>query len=268
MLRRAVTSSLGRALALCVFAGALAAAPASANHVPGATYAGTVFGGGTVSLVVSDDGTQVDFDSAGWSGNGCGTSSAGRDDMPITNHTFSYSDSMSGISGSFPSPGTASGTVRVSLGCNTGDVSWTATTPITWADATVARSGAGQTLGNDVYNQSGKDQTSRSSAKPGQNSSFKIGLQNDGTEQGTVNVDGCGSSSGVHVSYLAGSHNVTQQVRNGVYARQLDPDEHASLKLKMSVAPHANAGKTTCPVKASTAANADVVKAKLKVKPG
>jgi hypothetical protein len=117
---------------LCVVAGLLwfATAPASANHIPGATYTGAAATGGTVELDVSADGSAVTRFVATGVPSPCGGTISknltGR--LPIVNHAFS-SDPADSIpfEGSFPVSGGAAGAVRQSS-CPSPAVGWLAAT--------------------------------------------------------------------------------------------------------------------------------------------
>jgi hypothetical protein len=110
----------------------LAAAPADANHIAGATYTGTVTGGGTVELRVAADGSAVTYFKVagipGFPNKICGLEASATFNAPITNHAFSFG--LTGLrlfAGSFPQPRIATGTVEDSF-CFNGPRTWTATT--------------------------------------------------------------------------------------------------------------------------------------------
>lgn len=127
-----------------VFAIAVAAdplvSPAHANHVAGATYTGTHSAGGTVEFTVSSDGTQI----ATWrvtnvpSGSCTVSEARSRTTTAIAaDHTFNFEEGGqlgSFFRGSFPSIGSASGTLKMTpipaqLTCLTfASQTWTATT--------------------------------------------------------------------------------------------------------------------------------------------
>lgn len=126
-------------LATAVAAGMLAA-PANANHVAGATYTGMHSAGGTVEFTVSSDGTQI----ATWrvtnvpSGSCTVSEARSRTTTAIAaDHTFNFEEGGqlgSFFRGSFPSVGSASGTLKMTpipaqLTCLTfASQTWTATT--------------------------------------------------------------------------------------------------------------------------------------------
>ena len=98
--------------------------PAQANHVPGAAYGGTTSAGGSVELQVSADGAQVVFFRASNVPN-CSPINGfeGRRGYPIAaDHTFSIPPF---VTGAFPSPNAATGTLN--LGGNCTALTWTAT---------------------------------------------------------------------------------------------------------------------------------------------
>lgn len=109
----------------------LAAAPARANHIPGATYTGTAATGGTVSFDVSALGGAITR--FAWNGvpTDCGTSKGNfTRSRPIMEHAFVGGGGLGrlGFSGSFPANQQATGTLSTGGfggGCSVG---WTATT--------------------------------------------------------------------------------------------------------------------------------------------
>ena len=118
-------------VAAVTLASAAFAASAQAFHIPGATYAGTHSGGGSVSLNVSPDGSAVTRFAAtaipapvGQ----CDVTTTGS--IPIIDHRFSAGGFFS-FSGSFPGVQSAQGTFSLSgPPCGSaGPFSWTAATP-------------------------------------------------------------------------------------------------------------------------------------------
>lgn len=112
----------------------LPAWPASANHAPGGTYSGTVAGGGTITFVVSGDGSQIDSMTVeNVEGSTCTFVSASTSGIPIVDHAFNRDTGTVRATGTFPSPGNAQGTVRLyttaPFVCDTGVLNWTATGP-------------------------------------------------------------------------------------------------------------------------------------------
>jgi len=123
-------------LAVIVVVLAVVAPPASANHIAGATYNGTSQGG-TVSFTVTPDGSGISNFNVGGpiQGDFCTFSNITTNyvqPLPITNHTFSDTTAPFTVTGSFPGVQSASGTFRMKTSgpypCDTGDVSWNATT--------------------------------------------------------------------------------------------------------------------------------------------
>jgi hypothetical protein len=264
---------------------ALAAPPvAGAQVVRGATYTGsftTGTPGGTVSVVVSADGTEADFASANWGNNGdCASNSIGRDDMPITNDSFSFFDGGSPvvqIDGFFGQPGVVSGSAQIVGVCNSGLQSWTAETPVVWPDAVLEHAIRGF-AGENVYNATGANQVISHKVRRGRAGAFKVHLENEGTEADAIDVAGCGSSKGFRVKYVQAGENVTTQVRSGQYqTATVDTDESETLKLIIKVTRKAKPGRTkTCKVTGShsgtfrglVAGQVDAVNAKVKVRRG
>jgi Ca2+-binding RTX toxin-like protein len=109
---------------------------ATANHIGGATYNGTVQGGTAMSFSVSGDGSGItSFSVQGpLSGGSCtfsGVSASYPSPLPITNHSFSDTTAPLTFSGSFPGQQSASGTLRIKItnpSCDTGALPWNAST--------------------------------------------------------------------------------------------------------------------------------------------
>jgi PASTA domain-containing protein len=114
---------------------AVATSGARANHIPGATYNGTVTGGSSITFAVSGDGSGITTLSAPGplQGNVCTFTNVGANyltPLPITNHAFADTTPPITFSGSFSGAQSAQGTIRVNAsGCDTGELAWTATTP-------------------------------------------------------------------------------------------------------------------------------------------
>lgn len=120
----AVAGSLGAMMATYFFD-----ETAGANHIAGATYSGTVEGGGTITFTVAADGTQIDsLTVQNVPAGGCPDTTFFN--IPIVDHTFTRPGGSS-ISGSFASPGNAEGALsldRPSTICDASTKNWTATT--------------------------------------------------------------------------------------------------------------------------------------------
>jgi Ca2+-binding RTX toxin-like protein len=174
MLARPSKAALLVTALLAVVAGALwGVASAGANHIAGATYNGTLTGAGSFSFMVSGNGSEINYLSNGpIAANGCTyDSNSGSIDVPITNHQFNYSTRSLNFSGTFGGKQSASGTFRLNFGCDTGFLSWNATTtaspPTTKCKGKtatiVARPGLARTLagtnGKDVIVGSSKKDT-------------------------------------------------------------------------------------------------------------
>jgi hypothetical protein len=123
---------MSRRFGLWLVGGALAlvaAVPAHANHIPGATYTGSTASGGTVRVVVAADGAAVTrFEAAGVP-TACGlvsVSVAGT--LPIVDHAFSRPPSDGAdFSGTFGAPQQVSGTLSEKDDC-TYSVAWSGST--------------------------------------------------------------------------------------------------------------------------------------------
>jgi hypothetical protein len=256
-----------------------APALASADHVASVTYNGTFTTGtgGTVEFDVAPDGTMVDFTATGFGQTGCTGATFGQDSIPITDHSFFFSGTSPtrSISGSFPSPGVATGSARLSFACDSGFQSWTAETPVVWPDAFLEHAVLGF-AGEDIYNSSGNNQVITQRVRQGKTGRFTVHFENEGTEPDAINVAGCGPSKGFRVKFTKGGENVTPQVRSGAYQTDtVDTDESDALNLTIKVSRRANPGKTkTCKVVSSHSGVfrgieepiTDAVKAQVKVK--
>lgn len=115
---------------LLALGAAIVASPAGANHVPGGTYRGTHSNGGTVELRLASNG-GVQFFGATSLRLG-GTCPAGSYTFPgglyvaATDHSFVIvSNDSSSLTGSFPTPTTARGTLKLS--CSSTTLNWSAT---------------------------------------------------------------------------------------------------------------------------------------------
>jgi hypothetical protein len=250
---------------------------ASANHVAGLTYTGTVStgSGGTVTIQVANDGQSLSFQAQNiGNGSSCtGVSFGPITEIPISNHSFSYlsNDGLISASGSFDSPGHAGGSAQVlTTPCTTGSQAWTATAPSPGADALISRVTDNAAVGDDVYNTTGVDQTRKWSAKRGQARTFDVVVENAGTEPGRIDIKGCGSSRGFKVRYesLAGA-NVTSRVLAGTFGQNRDPGATVFAAMIIKPTRDARIGKTkVCKATGISDANRDVVRAELKVRRG
>jgi hypothetical protein len=247
------------------------AGTALADHVPGGSYAGevTTGQGGTVALDVSGDGSTVDIAFNGL-GNVAGTCTGvgfSADDLPITNHSFSYSANGGQItaSGSF-GPSSAGGAAQVlNTPCTTGSQAWFVAGPDGFLETR-----PGVFRGEGVLNDTGADQTQQRSVKRGKSAEFGIHVTNQGVDANAFNVKGCKTSKGFKVSYTDIGGNVTESVTEGSYGTVVLAPEAADdheLALKIKAQRSANPGKTkTCKVTTSSDLFVDVIKAKLRVK--
>jgi hypothetical protein len=249
-----------------IVAGAALLGPtfASAQVIPGATYQGTFTTGtgGTVSLEVDGTGTTVDVVTEDFGQTGCDEASVTREDIPLSADSFNLLDpgppALVSLTGFFASPGTVSGTARLSFACDSGTQSWSATTPVGWSD--VAISAGGKTKGEDVYTQDGGPKpTLKRSAKKGKSARFKIGVGNDGTIDSVFNVKGCKAKA---ATYKSGGDNITAQVKsNDGYQPEIDAGEDIAVQLKYSAKGRPGSSK-----KCAVEANGDSVVAVTKIK--
>jgi hypothetical protein len=123
MSRRFGVWLVGAALAL------VAAVPAHANHIPGATYTGSAATGGTVRVVVGADGAAVTRFEAADVPTACGTVSVSvAGTLPIVDHAFSRPPSDgAAFSGTFGEAQQVTGTLSEADGCAY-SVAWSAST--------------------------------------------------------------------------------------------------------------------------------------------
>ncbi|UCH87113.1 MAG: hypothetical protein JSU97_01580 [Dehalococcoidia bacterium] len=120
--------------AACLIA-ILTGPPASAQPIAGATYTGTVSGGGTVDFTVSGDGSQVQgFTAYDIPGDTCEFQGANPFPIPLDIVGDSFGPGIPGlyeVSGSFPGESNAQGTLRLVLDeppCDSSTLNWTAAT--------------------------------------------------------------------------------------------------------------------------------------------
>lgn len=121
--RREVRGRLLLAVMLAATVGLLTASPTHAHHIPGATYVGTHYAGGSVTLTVSADGSGItSFSATNVPGFSCTITSFSTSfgaAPPITDHTFGFSTGGStfGMQGSFPALQRVEGTFYAQGGC-------------------------------------------------------------------------------------------------------------------------------------------------------
>jgi streptogramin lyase len=116
-------------------------------------------------------------------------------------------------------------------------------TPATWnwtVDAEIHRPDAqiatGTTyVGNGVYNTTGSSQTKTLKAASGNTVTFKIRIQNDGSDADPYTLIGPGTGNGYAVSYHAGTLDITSQVTAGTYQVTLDPTKSKVITLRVTV---------------------------------
>ncbi len=137
---RRLTLIVAVALTSVICAGTAAAA-AGGDAIPGARYAGTATDGAQVTLTISSDGTLVtSYRITDASGGSCQFYGEGDSSVwqgaPIANNAFEYQlGTALSFQGTFPSAQSASGTFHFhqaatgqTAACDSGTVSWTATT--------------------------------------------------------------------------------------------------------------------------------------------
>ena len=255
-----------------------APAVASAFHVPGATYTGTISTSvsqpATFSLTVSNDGSTLDFTASNFGNMTCNGVTLGPiTGIPISNHSFSYlsGDGQNSASGTFDSPGGVGGGVQVLITpCTTGSHAWTAETPVAGPDAKIARGSDASLTGGGIYNTTAQGQTRKWSAKRGQRRHFDVVIENEGTIPGSFTVKGCGSSKGLKVTYDDNGDNVTADIVAGDYeTSEVADGADTGFGLDIKVKKKAKVGKTkSCKITTEGDGGTDAVKAQLKVKRG
>ena len=124
----------GLAIAVAVLVPLMSMSHASAQPVGGATYTGTHSGGGTVQFTVSGDESQVQgFTAYDVPGDVCEFQGPWLLPIALDIVDDSFGPGIPGlyeVSGSFPSEGSAEGTLRLVVDeppCDSGVVDWTAT---------------------------------------------------------------------------------------------------------------------------------------------
>lgn len=184
-----------------MLASGAAAAAADADPIAGATYNGVAADGATVTFTVSSDGTLVDsYKVSGVHVGACQFVGEGDTGIwpgaPIANDAFEYQfyDAIL-FAGTFPGAQSASGTFRFydpatseTAACDTGSVSWTATTT-----ATPPSSGSGGGSGTGTGSGSGTGTGAGSGSGTGTGTGSGSG---GGTGTGTGTGTGSGTGTG------------------------------------------------------------------------
>lgn len=128
------------------------------------------------------------------------------------------------------------------------------------------RKGTGVTVGNNIYNTTGADQTRTASVASGGTATFTLKFQNDGTVDDDFVIKGPASTTRFRVTYLVGGVDVTSQVIAGTY-RFEDVAPAASRTMTMTIKAKAGTPRGavfTAKVKVTSALDAtqkDAVKA-------
>ena len=148
--------------------------------------------------------------------------------------------------------------------------------PGTWflapkPDALIKRSTDTTFLGNNIYNTTGNSQTRNWSIKVGDERTFNLKFQNDGTMADRLEIGGPDSSPKFKLTYMAGNSDVTAAVVAGTYrTKSLDPGETAKLALEIKAKAQADPGdEKSALIRAVSLADGhsnDAVKAKVTVK--
>jgi uncharacterized delta-60 repeat protein len=115
-------------------------------------------------------------------------------------------------------------------------------------DGMIRRPGGTAYEGNDVYNTTGARQIGLTRTTRGKTKSFRIQIQNDGTESDSFILVGSGAKPGFVVRYFEGATGtigITGAVVAGTYATpQLAPGERATIRLVVTVKNTADVGIT------------------------
>ena len=85
-------------------------------------------------------------------------------------------------------------------------------------DGQIAKSKSGPYAGNDIYNTTGLNQTTKAKIAAGSAVSFYIHVQNDGSVSDSFTLKGIGSGSGFVVHYFKGTTDITTAVVAGSYS--------------------------------------------------
>ena len=121
-------------------------------------------------------------------------------------------------------------------------------------------------VGNGVYNSTGASQTMTLKAAIGKTVSFKIRIENDGSDTDPYTLLGTGSGKGYVVTYFLGATNITTQVVTGTYKVDMSAAMAKVYTLKVQVGKSAALSRSIA-VKATSEhapSELDVVKAVVK----
>src|SRR3954451_16005810 len=88
-------------------------------------------------------------------------------------------------------------------------------------DALIRAAGTASFTGDGVYDARGGGQAVSVTAKSGKQTTFDVKVQNDSPSVDSFTIQGCGSSQGFTVSYLAGTTVITSALVAGTYATGL-----------------------------------------------
>jgi len=95
-------------------------------------------------------------------------------------------------------------------------------------------------VGNDIYNATGTNQTKTLKAKVGKTVSFKIRIENDGSDPDPFTISGGGSAKGYSIAYFSGTTNITSKVVAGTYRLTMDPGSSVVIKMTVKVGSNAS----------------------------
>jgi hypothetical protein len=130
------------------------------------------------------------------------------------------------------------------------------------------KQGTGAYKGDNVYNNTGKNQTITKTVQHGNQKTFNVKIQNDGLQSDSFTVSGCDSSTGFTVTYKKGTTVITADVVAGTYLiGPLDPGLTKTIKVTIAVKASGKGKTKSCKVKATSQADttrSDAVVAKVK----
>ncbi len=96
-------------------------------------------------------------------------------------------------------------------------------------------------VGNGVYNTTGKNQTKTLKTKANNTVTFKIRVENDGTDTDSYTFDGAGSVNGYTVTYKIGFTDYTTKITNGTLTISVAPGAYKLITMSVKVSSKGNA---------------------------
>lgn len=185
-------------------------------------------------LVVTKNGTGSGTVTSDPSGVNCGPTCAGVYDSDTTVVLSASADPGSVFTGWSSAGCSGTGTCAVTLRSDT-EVFATFTANVYQPDGLIAV-GSNASVGDGVYNATGKDQTRAAKAKRGKSASFKWTVQSDGNVTDVIALkQAANATRGFKATYAVGKTDITKKVNNGKYKVTLDPGGKIVVKVKVSV---------------------------------